>query len=347
MIVTNKKDLQSIITFLDIKYDNKNTIIYEFKHEWPASGWQKHLDDWLTNQTFYKLRGIYSRKSKIIFNAYLEAPPQFLIDQIINNLDEDVLFIDCSACSLNNNHIASSQLFGVFEHDKSVIIPFHLREKHYICLNRKPRYSRIKFINLLLRNNLVSNGLVSFGSDKKTLPQHSKYKYFIDNKYQSLFPLEIDDASNLNCSNFNETHQNALINVVTETGFEIQTFNGIVDTYGWDRICITEKTIKAIWMKQLPLFVALKGHVNFLREKGIDVFDDFINHSYDLVVDPDERINVVFNELKRLCDIPISDIQNFCISNATRFDNNIQKCLYIAKMEKEILTQRVTDFLNY
>jgi len=352
MIVTNKETQhifaqKSIIDELQIKYDTDNIIIFEYipKIRLPAFKWIQDFNFWLYTSKKIKIN---NRKIKIIINIYWEAPSGFLINKMIGD-KKDILVIDCGAEPVNSNHIASSWWFGYYHFEKSAKLHFNLRNKHYVCLNRRPRYARVKFVNMLLTTGLVNKGIVSFLSDKTVLFGYENIEWtnMIDSKYHSLLPLEIDSCNNDTQHFMSNTMQSAFINVVTETAYEIQNHGGIPLDYDWNRILISEKTMKAIWMKQLPLFIAVFGHVNFLRKKGIDVFDDFINHSYDLIIDPNERIVAVFNELNRLCNIPLDDIRDFCKKNILRFESNIHKSLAISKIEREIMTQRVTDFLNY
>jgi hypothetical protein len=106
-------------------------------------------------------------------------------------------------------------------------------------------------------------------------------------------------------------YKNAYINIVNESQFELK-----------NTIHITEKSLVPFHFNQIPLFVATQGHVKKLKELyGFDVFDDLIDHSYDDIENPEDRINYIVNEIKRL-NSKKDDVIKFYIENKTRFDSN-------------------------
>jgi hypothetical protein len=52
----------------------------------------------------------------------------------------------------------------------------------------------------------------------------------------------------------------------------------------------TEKTLMPLAIGKLPLWVGKCGLVQEVRNEGFDVFDDLIDHSYDLISNPKRRI---------------------------------------------------------
>ena len=74
---------------------------------------------------------------------------------------------------------------------------------------------------------------------------------------------------------------------------------------------------------QLPIFVATDRHVENLRKKfGFDMFDDLIDHSYDLVKNNQKRMKMVFEEIKRLNNNKDLVIE-FYKQNKDRFEKNL------------------------
>jgi hypothetical protein len=66
------------------------------------------------------------------------------------------------------------------------------------------------------------------------------------------------------------------------------------------RVFITEKTWKPIAAKQLFLVFGNPGIVSTLRQLGIDVFDDIIDHRYDLELNWGKRIDMIHNVIETL-----------------------------------------------
>lgn len=101
---------------------------------------------------------------------------------------------------------------------------------------------------------------------------------------------------------------NACLNIITET----QSRN---DTPG-----LTEKTFKPILAGQFFLLIGQPGCIKFLREMGIDCFDDIIDHSYDLIQDDRQRIKTAIDELDRLEKLNLFELHS---SSKDRFKANL------------------------
>jgi len=83
----------------------------------------------------------------------------------------------------------------------------------------------------------------------------------------------------------------------------------------------TEKTIKPFIAKQIPIFFALPGHLNVLRNLGFDLFDDLIDNSYDTEMNHVKRLDLILNELQRLMHVDLVEFKN---KNKNRFDSNFK-----------------------
>jgi hypothetical protein len=73
-------------------------------------------------------------------------------------------------------------------------------------------------------------------------------------------------------------YRETFVEVITETSYTEQCFN------------LTEKTLNSIYGKSFPILISSPGVVAFLRTMGMDVFDDIIDHSYDTIENPVDRI---------------------------------------------------------
>ena len=95
------------------------------------------------------------------------------------------------------------------------------------------------------------------------------------------------ENNNDNLTNFIDQlvpkYRNSLIEFVTETSFNEKSFN------------ITEKTLHSIYGYNFPIFISSPGTVAFLREIGMDMFDDIIDHSYDSIENGPDRINAAID----------------------------------------------------
>ena len=124
-------------------------------------------------------------------------------------------------------------------------------------------------------------------------------------------------------------YQKSYINVTTETSF-------------WDDVIhITEKTFIPFYFYQLPIIVGNYQMVKKIKDEfNFDLFDDFIDHSYDNEPNPRKRMEMIVNEIERL-NKNQQKIKEFYIENNHRLIYNNQRCLEIAQGKTDDI-----DFLN-
>jgi len=107
-----------------------------------------------------------------------------------------------------------------------------------------------------------------------------------------------------------ETFQDSYVNITTESHF-IES-----------DIHITEKSFKPFYFYQIPIIIGTHGHIKKMKELyGYDFFDDLIDHSYDNIVNNEERLNMVLNEILRISNNEDTIIK-FYKSNKARFEQN-------------------------
>ena len=181
---------------------------------------------------------------------------------------------------------------------------------NFISLNRHPRGHRHLVVALLHHLNLESKGLISWLS-----PVHQTHmfnngfnwsKELSQSKYNDIFNAGLLKLQNTNKSNFNidqddrydtvypdwlishnifnwerklsTYYKNTFVELVSETTFKEPT------------LLLTEKTYHAFLGCNFPILNSTVGTVEHLREVGFDMYDDIIDHSYDTITDPFERI---------------------------------------------------------
>lgn len=107
--------------------------------------------------------------------------------------------------------------------------------------------------------------------------------------------------------------KNSFVEVVSETN------------YDYNFSCLTEKTIQNQLGKNFPLYFCNYGYVKYLRNSGVDCFDDIIDHSYDEEKDPILRMVKMIEDNKMLF-IDKENTKELWIKNSHRFDDNV-KCI--------------------
>jgi hypothetical protein len=187
-----------------------------------------------------------------------------------------------------------------------ITIPTH----HYICLNNSHRWQRYQLVKQLLDKNLENFGKIS---------------YLENSCNDSRFPIVIEKSSvswleqrNLDMPELTDS----ILNVITETAYEPDpTATQLVNHH---RPGMTEKSYKCFALFQLPIWLAPYKAVSCYRSLGFDVFDDIIDHAYDLEADPTQRIALVAQQIQNFCQLPLDHIAELKIKLLTRFEKNWQ-----------------------
>ena len=108
--------------------------------------------------------------------------------------------------------------------------------------------------------------------------------------------LDSDASWDVDISINHPAFTDCYINLVTETN----VYN--------DTPMLSEKTFKPILAGQLFILLASPGAVQFLRDIGIDTFDDVIDHSYDNTTDIRSRIQQISDQVDRLEQLDLNTI---------------------------------------
>ena len=116
-----------------------------------------------------------------------------------------------------------------------------------------------------------------------------------------------------------ELWQRCFLHVVNETVFY------------QSKLHLTEKIFKPIVAKRPFVLVAAPGNLAYLRSYGFRTFTDWIDESYDAIVDPDLRLEAITKEIIKLSQFTIrqlrelhQDMQAILDFNKQHFFNNFR-----------------------
>ncbi len=70
-----------------------------------------------------------------------------------------------------------------------------------------------------------------------------------------------------------------------------------------EKLHLTEKIFKPIVARRPFILVGASGNLAYLKSYGFKTFDRWIDESYDLEPDPDKRIDMVIDQLDKLCSL--------------------------------------------
>ena len=192
-----------------------------------------------------------------------------------------------------------------------VVEPSH----HFVCLNRLDRWQRYQLVKEILDCKLDQFGSVSYLQK----PNNNDLR----------FPLVIDQPEITWQEQRNiamPALTGALFNIICETAYESDTAQLIHH----HRPGMTEKSYKCFALFQIPIWLAPYRAVSCYRQLGFDVFDDLVDHGYDLEPDPVKRIELVITQIKNIVKFDHQQLLDVKIKLAPRFEKNWQRLQHYA-----------------
>lgn len=301
------------------------------------------------------------KSDKILLHArpenYTFEDWQSIIDIIINlgKKETDLLIIDnnCISPIKHVQHITDYQVFSAYSlYNKLNYTDIHNRNYEFISLAGIATPNRVLFTKELLVRKLQNKGIITCGSASAMKEDVANiiFDYLNLGEYRSCFPMIYDKKFNSlsNSIDVNLSFLDAKFNVVLETCYEdvsdLKQHPEIGHHPSVNRtsnIFVTEKTMKAFAYYQIPIFLASKGYVAEIRKLGFDLFDDIINHTYDDIKDPCQRLVAVADEVNRIVNIDISDNKL-----KDRLINNHNKIKELYFKQKHRISMNILEWFN-
>lgn len=206
------------------------------------------------------------------------------------------------------------------------------------CLNANPRPHRI-YNYFALQDRNYNNVLLTMHNSDVHRDDEYKLSPTVLNKWKEISQtlptrnsLQDTPGEDMNTSN-HEAYSNSYINLVTETTVD-------------NSIQITEKTWKPIAAGQLFIILGNPGLVAHLREIGVDVFDDAIDHSYyDSEPDVEAKIAKIYELLDSLM---ISNLEESYKQLQNRRAENVRK-FFAGEFDSQysnLLKRKIKECIN-
>jgi hypothetical protein len=206
-------------------------------------------------------------------------------------------------------------------------------EHHFVCLNNGHRWQRLQLTCELLDRNLQQYGRISY-VQSPPVPVWG-FPIVLDHSSLSWTQQRSMDLPELN---------RALFNVICETAYEPEPGSRTLTHH--HRPGMTEKTYKCFALFQIPIWLAPYRAVACYRALGFDVFDDIVDHGYDLEPDPKARIQMVADQVETICGHGLQDLQDLKTQLQPRFEHNWSRLQHFAHNHATELPQWQTLFLG-
>ena len=159
------------------------------------------------------------------------------------------------------------------------------------------REYRVKFTDLLVENNLINNSNIKFSTtcDQQHYQQYLyKNPKFIPSNDLSMLPKPTA-ASTYSADYSADDYKECWFDVVLETLFDDQ------------RLHITEKTLRPIACGKPFILTATHGSLESLHSYGFKTFGDYIDESYDSILDPYQRLEAIIQLMTKISMLSLSE----------------------------------------
>ena len=200
---------------------------------------------------------------------------------------------------------------------------------------RRPRPERLNLVRELQKQELLGTGEIVFPHNLveiETTSSWSSLSNFLTpwDRYKDFILDSLDIQAGLNGALYPnwELRQDRALELVSET------------EVSGSQIFFSEKTWKPLRAGQLFLIWGQPGLVDQLRKLGFNVFDQYIDHSYDLEIDNTVRLKKCVTELKRLILIDDHEWQNIWINSITDRRHNQ---MHLRQDWKKYLDDKIKD----
>lgn len=185
-------------------------------------------------------------------------------------------------------------------------------EKHFLTLNRRDNLNR-RFNNYLIhKNKLFNKGFVSHqrAYDNNVIKSPEEHKLEINQLRQRIdFDLDIyikyGYAKHFIHKKISKS--DSTINMDTHRLLSSKSCFEIVAETDIENLFITEKTLKPILCKKPFLLCGSPLSLRFLRKYGFQTFADVFDESYDTEHIYYDRLNALYENVKKMCQLPLTD----------------------------------------
>lgn len=208
------------------------------------------------------------------------------------------------------------------------------KDYHWSYISFIPRTHRLT-VGCWLAGKNYKNGFIKVGFGVHNNPSWQNYYHFensltdeqvdiLDNGWQQLSTVCHGDSiegynvpPNNNFSNFTLNLQSQYENLVVEIVGET--------TFRQHGVHVSEKYLHTVYGSVFPILIAPANTVEFLQDLGFDLYTDVVDHSYDRIDDPEQRIIQAIEDNSRLLNDRDYALECW-FANKHRFQRNINFC---------------------
>ena len=310
------------------------------------------------------LKELSRGKIKLVIDRGGELINEFDVSSIIQkiskyNLDIDIVFITMNLGKKYNKEVGfDQQLVECALYVPKVLddvddfyfkdLSEYKKTHRFICLNATSTPQRLLIISKILDGELDKKSMISMvnkcnDSVDKMLSELKEFSKSIDEKSISrtisklpiTFDMSSDDFQNpIYFTNSMLVNKDYILNL-KKSYFSLVTEAEMLPFFKDNPCKVTEKIYKAISFHPF-IIIGGCGILKYIRSLGFKTFPEMFDESYDDIEDNYERIDFIYKEVKKLCDMDDEELHKIYVSIIPKIRHNC-KILHNIDIEKIII----------
>jgi len=310
------------------------------------------------------LKELSRGKIKLVIDRGGELINELDVSSIIQkiskyNLDIDIVFITMNLGKKYNKEVGfDQQLVECALYVPKVLddvddfyfkdLSEYKKTHRFICLNATSSPQRLLIISKILDGELDKKSMISMvnkcnDSVDKMLSELKEFSKSIDEKSISrtisklpiTFDMSSDDFQNpIYFTNSMLVNKDYILNL-KKSYFSLVTEAEMLPFFKDNPCKVTEKIYKAISFHPF-IIIGGCGILKYIRSLGFKTFPEMFDESYDDIEDNYERIDFIYKEVKKLCDMDDEELHKIYVSIIPKIRHNC-KILHNIDIEKIII----------
>jgi hypothetical protein len=228
---------------------------------------------------------IYKRHDQTVNCRLIDSV--FMTDSTIWNDPDRIVITDNHAIAAVPGHVISvlPEFWSIWRFDP--VYQNGPASKGFNCFMNRPRGDRSIVFYELIKRNLLNQGLVSYNCSKQDYQQEFVQVDLKKYQQQHIQGQEIIPYNTV------ESH-GSLEQCIIDSNVSV-----ILETYNSDsHIVFSEKMFRALQLPRPWLLYCSAGSVALLEAHGFDTLQDFVDTTYDTILDFNDRLMAILDQLE-------------------------------------------------